>query len=49
MADEERRLVQEELRKLQEQAARADRRQWRGLWIVTLTVFALLSWLLFRP
>lgn len=46
---DERRLVEHELRELQEEAARTDRRQWRGLWIVTLVVFTVLSWLFFRP
>lgn len=46
---DERSLVEGELRKIKEEAARADRWQWRGLWIATVVVFAFLSWLLFWP
>lgn len=48
MDGDERRLAELELQKLQEQAARTDRWQWRSLWIATVTVFAFLVWLLFR-
>ena len=47
--DDERRLVEHELRQLREEEARTDQRRWRGLWIGTVVVFALLAWLLFWP
>lgn len=49
VVNDERRLVEHELRELREEATRNDRRQWRGLWIATTVVFALLAWLLFWP
>lgn len=47
MAQDERRLVELELLEMRQKAARTDKWQWRGLWIVTLAVFALLTWLVY--